>query len=107
MERYPAAMDRQRRVVVIGGGAAGLMSAGQAAAGGTPVLLLERTGRLATKLRITGKGRCNLTNTAGCDEFLMHFAFPDEGVDHLFLRNAFARFSVTRLTPSLPSSSRT
>ena len=86
-------MDREQQVVVLGGGPAGLMAAGQAAASGVPALLLERTARLGTKLRISGKGRCNLTNTAGMDEFLQHFAFPDtDGVSHLFLRNAFARF---------------
>ena len=68
------------------------MAAGQAAVDGAPVLLLERTARLGTKLRITGKGRCNLTNTAELDEFLAHFATPnEEGESHLFLRNAFAR----------------
>lgn len=85
--------DLSEQVVVIGGGAAGLMAAGQAAAAGAPVLLLERTARLGTKLRITGKGRCNLTNTAEMDDFLEHFRFPDpEGDAHLYLRNAFARF---------------
>jgi predicted Rossmann fold flavoprotein len=84
-------------VVVVGGGASGLMAAGQAAVSGVPVLLLERTTRLGTKLRITGKGRCNLTNTAELHEFLQHFAFPDKSVttaggDHIFLRNALARF---------------
>jgi len=80
-------------VIVVGGGAAGLMAAGQAALAGAPVLLLERMPRLATKLRITGKGRCNLTNTADLDEFLVHFAFPEaQDHSHLFLRNAFARF---------------
>ncbi|NLF11088.1 MAG: NAD(P)/FAD-dependent oxidoreductase [Anaerolineaceae bacterium] len=69
------------------------MAAGQAAAAGAPVLLLERTARLGTKLRITGKGRCNLTNTAEMEDFLEHFRFPDpEGDAHLYLRNAFARF---------------
>jgi predicted Rossmann fold flavoprotein len=69
------------------------MAAGEAAALGAPTLLLERMARLGTKLRITGKGRCNLTNTAGLDEFLAHFAFPDaEGPSRFFLRNAFARF---------------
>jgi predicted Rossmann fold flavoprotein len=69
------------------------MAAGQAAATGAPVLLLERTKRLGTKLRITGKGRCNLTNTAQLDDFLAHFAFPDEDESsYLFLRNAFSRF---------------
>jgi len=87
------AKDLSGQVVVIGGGAAGLMAAGQAAAAGAPVLLLERTARLGTKLRITGKGRCNLTNTAEMDDFLEHFRFPDaEGDAHLCLRNAFARF---------------
>jgi predicted Rossmann fold flavoprotein len=69
------------------------MAAGQAAAAGAPVLLLERTPRLGTKLRITGKGRCNLSNTAEFNEFLSHFAFPDgESEARFFLRNAFARF---------------
>ncbi|MGD9143985.1 MAG: NAD(P)/FAD-dependent oxidoreductase [Anaerolineae bacterium] len=86
-------MGANRRVVVVGGGAAGLMAAGQAAAAGAPAILLERTNRLATKLRITGKGRCNLTNTAEFDDFLAHFAFPDgESRSRWFLRNAFARF---------------
>ena len=86
-------MEQGAQVVVIGGGAAGLMAAGQAAAAGADVLLLERTARLGTKLRITGKGRCNLTNMAEFDDFLAHFAFlGSEGESRFFLRNAFARF---------------
>ncbi len=94
-------MDQSGQVVVVGGGAAGLMAAGQAAIAGARVLLLERTARLGTKLRITGKGRCNLTNTAELDDFIQHFAFSDQagmpgslpGSDsHLFVRNVFARF---------------
>ena len=76
-----------RPVIIVGGGPAGLMAAGQAAAAGAPVVLLERMGRLGTKLRLTGNGRCNLTNLAGLDDFLAHF-----GVSGPFLRNAFARF---------------
>ena len=69
------------------------MAAGQAAAEGARVLLLERSARLGTKLRITGKGRCNLTNMADFDDFLAHFAFlGSEGESRFFLRNAFARF---------------
>jgi predicted Rossmann fold flavoprotein len=91
-------MEPDKRVVVIGGGAAGMMAAGQAAADGVPVLLLERMSRLGTKLRITGKGRCNLTNTAALDQFLPHFSFPvEQSGDAYFLRNAFARF----FTPDL------
>ncbi len=93
-------MDPGRRVVVVGGGAAGLMAAGQAASLGARVLLLERMTRLGNKLRITGKGRCNLTNSAALEGFLEHFAFPDgDGDSSLFLRNAFARF----FTPDLVS----
>ena len=91
-------MEREERVVVVGGGASGLMAAGQAAAAGARVLLLERTSRLGTKLRITGKGRCNLTNTADLKTFLDHFAFPDRASpSRFFLRNAFARFFVPDL----------
>ncbi|MDR3277534.1 MAG: NAD(P)/FAD-dependent oxidoreductase [Oscillospiraceae bacterium] len=49
-------------VVVIGGGAAGMPAASAAAARGLRVLLLERGEYTGKKLRITGKGRCNVTN---------------------------------------------
>ena len=60
-------------LVVIGGGPAGLMAAGQAAGRGMKVIVLEKKHLPARKLGITGKGRCNLTNTAGNDEFLKSF----------------------------------
>ena len=50
-------------VIVVGGGAAGLMAACTAAERGCKVLLLEKMEQAGRKLRITGKGRCNLTNT--------------------------------------------
>ena len=56
-------------VVVIGGGAAGLMAAGTAAKVGNKVLLLEKMEKPARKVRITGKGRCNLTNARPVEEF--------------------------------------
>jgi predicted Rossmann fold flavoprotein len=74
-------------VIVVGGGAAGLMAAGQAAQTGADVLLLERMDRPGRKLRISGKGRGNLTNTDPIPAFIAHF-----GPTGLFLRNAFARF---------------
>jgi predicted Rossmann fold flavoprotein len=49
-------------VVVIGGGAAGMLASAVAAERGLDVLLLEKNERLGFKLRITGKGRCNVTN---------------------------------------------
>jgi len=51
--------------VIIGGGAAGLMCAVQLAWGGKSALVIEHERVLAKKLRITGKGRCNVTNN--CD----------------------------------------
>ncbi len=77
----------QERVIVVGGGASGMMAAGRAAESGAPVLLLEKTKRLGNKLRITGQGRCNLTNVADISDFIAHF-----GPNGSFLRNAFARF---------------
>ena len=61
-----------RRVTVIGGGAAGMMAAITAAENGASVTLLEPNERLGKKLNITGKGRCNVTNNAGCEELLAH-----------------------------------
>lgn len=75
------------RIVVIGGGAAGLMAAGQAAAWGAEVLVLEKMFQPGRKLRITGKGRGNLTNTAPLEEFLAHF-----GPGGRWLRPAFLQF---------------
>jgi len=80
-------MTSAEPVIIVGGGPAGLIAAGQAAAAGAPVVLLERMGRLGTKLRLTGNGRCNLTNHAGLEDFLAHF-----GKSGPFVRNAFARF---------------
>jgi len=49
-------------VIVIGGGASGMMAAGTAGARGLDVLIIEKNKRLGEKLRITGGGRCNITN---------------------------------------------
>ena len=57
-------------VIVIGGGAAGMMAAIRASENGAQVFIAERNERLGKKLRITGKGRCNLTNQCSRDEFL-------------------------------------
>ncbi len=57
-------------VVVIGGGPAGLFSAAIAAKGGRKVVLIEKNEILARKLRITGKGRCNVTNSADISDFI-------------------------------------
>lgn len=77
----------QKKIIVIGGGASGLMAAGVAATNGAHVILLEKMKTPARKIRITGKGRCNITNTAPIVEFIDHF-----GKSGRFLRQAFGRF---------------
>lgn len=55
-------------VLVIGGGAAGLMAAISAAKNNAEVVLLEKNADIGKKLRITGKGRCNLTNACATEK---------------------------------------
>jgi len=57
-------------LIVVGAGAAGLLAAGRAAERGLNVLLLEKMRQAGRKLRITGKGRCNITNDAPIRDFL-------------------------------------
>ena len=61
-----------RRITVVGGGAAGMMAAIRAAELGADVTLIERNDKCGKKLRITGKGRCNVTNACDSREFLNH-----------------------------------
>ena len=75
-------------LVVIGGGPAGMMCAFQAAKRGIGVILLEPNEKLGRKLRITGKGRCNLTNN--CDIKTVMANIPGDG---RFLYSALNRFS--------------
>ena len=60
-------------VIVIGAGPAGLLAAGQAALLEKKVLLLEKMKTPGRKLLLTGKNRCNLTNSAPVQEALGHF----------------------------------
>lgn len=75
-------------VIVIGGGAAGMMAATVAAKNGADVILFEKNERLGKKLRITGKGRCNVTNDCEKNEFLSNVATNSK-----FLFAAISRFS--------------
>jgi len=62
--------QENKGVAVIGGGAAGLVCAIFAARAGADVTLFERNDSMGRKLRITGKGRCNLTNECDVNTFL-------------------------------------
>lgn len=85
--------------IVIGGGPAGMFAAITAAREGNTVLLLEANDRLGKKLLITGKGRCNVTNSCTAQEVLQNIprnsrflysamnAFPPERVMDFFRTN--------------------
>lgn len=78
-----------KRIFVIGGGAAGMMAAYQAAAcPDTDVTVFERNPFAGKKLRITGKGRCNVTNDCTREAFLASVLSNPK-----FLYSAAARFT--------------
>lgn len=72
------------KVLVIGGGAAGMMAAITAARNGKSVILFEKNEKLGKKLFITGKGRCNITNSAEIEEL-----FPAVVSNPKFLYSSF------------------
>lgn len=77
-------------VIIIGGGAAGMMAAGQAAKNGKKVLIIEKNKLLGEKLRISGGGRCNITNA----EFDNRALLTNYGKSEDFLYSTFSKFSV-------------
>ncbi|MBE6578046.1 MAG: NAD(P)/FAD-dependent oxidoreductase [Ruminococcaceae bacterium] len=83
-----AELENKARVVVVGGGAAGMMAAISAAEVGADVTLIERNAQCGKKLKITGKGRCNVTNDCDVREFLQNVP-----TNPRFLYSALGRFS--------------
>jgi len=75
-------------ISVIGGGAAGMMAAITAARNGGAVLLFEPNDKLGRKLRITGKGRCNVTNNSDVKTVVENCP-----VGGKFLYSALSRFT--------------
>lgn len=75
-------------VIVVGAGAAGMMAAGTAAQNGKRVLLIEKMEKSGRKVRITGKGRCNVTNARPAEEFASQVRANAE-----FFTQAFAEFN--------------
>lgn len=76
------------KVLVIGGGAAGMMAAYAAGMVGHNVTLLEQNEKLGKKIYITGKGRCNFTNSSSLDEIMRQVVHNPK-----FLYSAFYTFS--------------
>ena len=79
-------------LIVIGTGAAGMIAAIVAARAKRTVLILEKLPNIASKLKATGGGRCNLTNTLSNEEFMSRF-----GRDGRFMQDALAAFDHKQL----------
>lgn len=84
--------EKHYDIVIVGAGPAGLMACIESYKPSRKIVILEKMPRPALKLRISGKGRCNITNDASLDEFLSHF-----GKNGRFLKFAFAEFFNTDL----------
>jgi len=73
-------------VIIVGAGAAGLFCAAQAGRLGLRVLLIDHSAKVAEKIRISGGGRCNFTNTGtSAQQFL--------GENPHFCRSALSRYT--------------
>jgi len=57
-----------KKVIVVGAGPAGIMAA-LSAAKNNEVILIERNKEIGAKLKLTGGGRCNITNNRDIEEF--------------------------------------
>jgi len=76
------------KVIIIGGGAAGMIAAYSAALTSKQVILLEKNEKLGKKIFITGKGRCNLTNSSD-----MNTVMENVVSNKRFLFSAFKNFT--------------
>ncbi|HHV46692.1 MAG TPA: NAD(P)/FAD-dependent oxidoreductase [Tissierellia bacterium] len=76
------------KVAVIGGGPSGIIASGFASSRGLDVTLFERNNKLGKKLYITGKGRCNVTNSSPIDDF-----FDKVITNSSFLYSSFYSFT--------------
>lgn len=74
-------------IAVVGAGPAGIMASVRARQLTRDVILLERNNCIGKKILLSGKGRCNVTNIASVDDFIVKFGRQGE-----FLRTAFSRF---------------
>ncbi len=93
-------------LIVVGAGAAGMMAAITAARHGKSVLLLEKLAKVGAKLKATGGGRCNLTNTLSNEDFMSRFGRDGrfmtpalDALDHKELIPFFAEIGVESHAP--------
>ena len=76
------------KVVVIGAGAAGMMAAITSAKNNNDVILIEKTKSIGNKVKITGKGRCNLTFDGDIEDFKNNIVKNDK-----FMYSSFSNFT--------------
>ena len=81
-------MKYEYDIAVIGAGPSGIMAAIKASESGSKVAIIEKNDSIGKKLLMTGKGRCNITNSCDPEGFVKKF-----GECGQFLRNAFYAFS--------------
>ena len=74
-------------LIVIGAGAAGILASLKASMDNKSVLLLEKLPNIGAKIKATGGGKCNITNTLSNEEFMNRF-----GKDGKFIRDALYEF---------------
>ncbi|WP_411170411.1 NAD(P)/FAD-dependent oxidoreductase [Clostridium sp. MB05] len=79
------------KVIVVGAGPSGIMAA-LSASKNNEVTLIERNNEIGKKLKLTGGGRCNITNNRDIEEF-----FDKIVTNKKFLYSAFYTFSNTNL----------
>ena len=84
--------DKFFDVIVIGGGPAGIMASISASKNKKSVLLLEKLPKIAAKLKATGGGKCNLTNTLSNSDFMEKF-----GKNGRFMSHALETFTASDL----------
>jgi len=80
------------KIIVIGAGASGIMASIIASRNGHKVLLFEKLSKIGAKLKATGGGRCNLTNTLSNEEFIARF-----GREGRFMTTALEIFDHNKL----------
>ena len=95
-----------KQTIIIGAGAAGMMAAITASKANQKVLLLEKLPKIGAKLKATGGGRCNLTNTLSNEEFMAKFGREGRfmtpalsALDHKELQSFFVTIGVKTHAP--------
>jgi hypothetical protein len=99
-------LEMSKQIVIIGAGPAGMMASISASKNHYKVLLLEKLPKIGAKLKATGGGRCNLTNTLSNEAFMA--SFGREGrfmtpalnlLDHKALQEFFTTLGVETHAP--------